>query len=329
MKYGIVLSAPTIADQVRVAQRAEEAGFDSAWTVEFFSQNGHVRLAAIAAATGRITVGNAIAYAFMRTPLLTAAAAMDIDELSAGRMVLGLGSGTRTMNERWYSSAWQTPAPARMKEVIALVRAAFAAAGGGGLSFDGDFYSVNIPMYARPGAVRESIPVYLAGVAPPMVRAAAEVADGLVGHPVYTRKYIADRVLPILEGSDCELAPFVICSVGDDVDQARNEARAQIAFYYSTRMYHVILDSHGWRDKGATIAAAFKRLDFAAMTREVSDEMVDAIAITGRPDEVRDQLRQWEGLTEQVLLYPPTVGVAAERVRENLDATVDTFSARA
>jgi alkanesulfonate monooxygenase SsuD/methylene tetrahydromethanopterin reductase-like flavin-dependent oxidoreductase (luciferase family) len=68
-------------------------------------------------------------------------------------------------------------------------------------------------------------------------------------------------------------------------------------------------------------------MDFSAMTAEVSDEMIDAIAITGRPDEVRDQLRQWDGLSEQVLLYPPTVGVAHERVSENLDAMVDTFAA--
>lgn len=326
MKHGIVLAAPTIAEQARVARRAEQAGFDSAWTIEFFNQNGHVRLAAVAAATESITVGNAIAYAFMRTPLLTASAAMDIDELSGGRMVLGLGSGTRSMNERWYSSEWQTPAPARMKEVVALVRAAFAASGGGGLKFEGEFYSASVPLYARPGMVRDSIPVYVAGVARPMVRAAAAVADGLVGHPVYTRKYIADSVLPILEGSDCELAPYVICSVSDDVEQARNEARMQIAFYFTTRLYHTILDAHGWRDRGEVIAAAFKRMDFAAMTAEVSDEMIDAIAITGRPDEVRDQLRQWDGLSEQVLLYPPTVGVADERVSENLDAMVDAFA---
>lgn len=325
MRHGLVLAAPTIADQVEAARRAEARGFDSVWTIEFFNQHGFVRLAAVAGATERVSVGTAIAYAFMRTPLLAASAALDVDEISGGRMILGLGSGTRSMNERWYSIPFQDPPAPRMREAVALIRAAFAAGKGGGLRFEGTYYDVQIPMYARPDAARESVPIFLAGVNRGMIRAAAAVADGLVGHPVYTRRYVAERVLPELEGSRCELAPYVVCSISDDVDQARREARAQVAFYYSTKLYHAILDVHGWRPAGEEIAAAFRRLDFAAMSAAVSDEMLDAIAIAGRPDEVRDRLAQWEGLTDQALLYPPTVGARPERVRENLAAIAETF----
>ncbi len=326
MRYGLILAAPTIAGQIEAAQRADAAGFDSVWTIEFFNQHGLVRLAAVAAATKNVKVGTAIAYAFMRTPMLAASAAMDIDEISGGRMILGLGSGTRKMNEQWYSMPWVHPAPKRMCEAVELIRAAIDAREGGGLTYSGEHYSVKIPLYMRADAVRDSIPIYVAGVAKPMIRAAAKVADGLVGHPVYTRKYIAEQVLPILEGSKCELAPYVVCSVSDDVDQARNEARQQIAFYYTTRLYHTILDTHGWRGIGEEISAAFRKMDFAAMAAAVTDEMIDAIAITGRPDEVRDQLKQWEGLTDQALLYPPSIGIAPERVQENLAAMVDTFA---
>ena len=80
------------------------------------------------------------------------------------------------------------------------------------------------------------------------------------------------------------------------------------------------------RDRDRVVhSGAFRKLDFAAMSAAVSDELLDAIAVTGRPDEAREQLRQWEGLTDQVLLYPPTVGTRPERVRENLAAIVDTF----
>ena len=95
-----------------------------------------------------------------------------------------------------------------------------------------------------------------------MIKTAAASADGLVGHPIYTRKYIAETVLPLLEGSNCELLPYVIASVSDDPIQARNEARMQIAFYYTTRLYHSILKPHGWEAIGETIAAAFRRGDF-------------------------------------------------------------------
>jgi probable F420-dependent oxidoreductase len=326
MRHGLILAAPTIADQVEAARRAEAAGFDSVWTIEFFNQHGFVRLAAVAAATERVRVGTAIAYAFMRTPLLAASAALDIDEISGGRMILGLGSGTRSMNERWYSVPFEHPPAPRMREAVALIRAAFAAGKGGGLRFEGKYYDVQIPMYTRPDAARETIPIYVAGVNRGMIRTAAAVADGLVGHPVYTRKYIREHVLPELEGSRCQLAPYVVCSISDDVEEARREARAQVAFYYSTKLYHTILDAHGWRPAGEEIAAAFRRLDFAAMAAAVSDEMLDAIAIAGRPAEVRDRLKQWEGLSDQALLYPPTIGASPERVRENLVAITETFA---
>ncbi len=325
MRHGLILIAPSIADQIAAARHAEARGFDSVWVTEFFSHHAFVRLAAVAGATERVKVGTAIAYAFMRTPLLAASAAMDVDEISRGRVVLGLGSGTRSMNEKWYSVSFEHPPAPRIREAISLIRQAIAAQKGGGLRFEGKYYRIEIPQYARPDAVRSEIPIYLAAVNRGMIRAAAAVADGLIGHPIFTRRYIREVVLPELEGSRCELAPYVICSVSDDPDQARREVRGQIAFYYTTRLYHSVLEVHGWREIGETIATAFRQGDFRGMAEAVPDELVDEIAICGRPDEVRDRLAQWEGLTDQVLLYPATVGAGPGRVRENLAAIVDCF----
>lgn len=325
MRYGLILVSSTIEDQLAAAREAEAAGFHSVWLTEFFNQHGLLRSALVAQATERVQVGTAIAYAFMRTPVLAAAAAMDIDEVSHGRFVLGLGSGTRRMNQDWYSIPFDAPPAPRMREAVALVRACFAARGGGGLSFDGKYYQVRIPQYMRPGAVRDAVPIYVAAVNRGMIRAAAAVADGLVGHPIFTRKYMAEVVRSELEGSSCELVPYVICSVSDDEEEARREARAQIAFYYSTRLYHSVLDVHGWRDVGETIAAAFKRRDFPAMAAAVPDELVDSIAVAGRPEEVRQRIEQWRGLADHLLLYAPSVGVSPGRVRENLSAIAETF----
>ena len=326
MRHGLILTAASIQDQMAAAKRADDAGFHSVWTTEFYNAHGFVRLAAVATATKNVKLGTGIAYAFMRTPMLAASAAMDIDEISGGRMILGLGSGTRGMNERWYSMPFEHPPAPRIREAIGLVRAAIAAAKGGGLRFEGKYYDVNIPQYSRSGLPREKIPIYLAAVNRGMIRAAARAADGLVGHPIYTRKYMAERVLPELEGTSCELTPFLITSIADDPDQARNEVRAQIAFYYSTRLYHSVLEPHGWQGIGEEITQAFRQGDFAAMSKAVPDEMVNAIAIAGRPDEARDQLRQWESLTDHVLLYSPSVGMRGGRMQENLDAIIDTFS---
>lgn len=325
MRYGLILIAPSIAAQIEAARHAEARGFDSVWVTEFHNHHALVRLAAVATATERVSLGTAIAYAFMRTPVLTAAAAMDIDELSGGRVILGLGSGTRSMNEKWYSIPFDQPPAPRMREAVQLIRETVRAQKGGGLRFEGRYYSVQIPGYARPGAPRERIPIYIAAVNRGMIRAAAAEADGLIGHPVYTRRYISERVLPELEGSSCELTPYVICSVSDDVDQARQEVRAQIAFYYTTRIYHSILEVHGWREVGEEIARAFRKQDFKAMIDAVPDELVDAIAVCGQPHEVRDQLEQWRGLADHLLLYPASVGANPGRLRENLAAIIDTF----
>jgi probable F420-dependent oxidoreductase len=325
MKYGIILAAETIADQVKAAQLADDRGFHSVWTTEFFHQHGFVRLGAVAAATTRVKLGTAIAYAFMRTPMLAASAAMDIDEISGGRVILGLGSGTRSMNQKWYSMPFDTPPAPRMRDAIGLIRAAFHAQKGGGLSFESENYTVNIPQFVRPHAPRPEIPIYLAAVNSGMINAAAKNADGLIGHPIFTRKYIEEAVLPKLEGTKCELTPYIMCSVSEDEEQARREVRSQIAFYYTTRLYHSVLDVHGWRSIGEEIAQAFRKMDFKAMSEAVPDELVDAIAIAGRPDDVRDQVKQWDGLAEHVLFYPPSVGVAPGRANENLTAIIETF----
>lgn len=328
-RFGMILTASSIAGQIRAAQHAEARGFHSVWTTEFFHQHGLVRLAAVGGATQRVQVGTAIAYAFMRTPMLAASAAMDIDEITGGRVILGLGSGTRSMNEKWYSVPFDEAPARKMRDAIGLIRAAFDAKDGGGLDYQGTHYTVRIPQFARPGAPRARIPIYLAGVNEGMVRTAAAVADGLIGHPIYTRGYISEVVNPALEGSQCELAPYVICSVSDDREQARREARAQIAFYYTTRLYHRVLDVHGWRGIGEEIAGAFRKMDFEAMNAAVPDEMVDEIAVAGTPDEVRDQIGQWKGLAQHLLLYSPSIGMKAERVQENLTAIAETFGPQA
>jgi len=333
---GLILIADRIADVVELARSAEAAGFSSAWTTEFYSRNGFVVLGAVAAATRRIKVGTGICYAYMRTPVLNAAAAMDIDEISAGRMILGLGSGTKSMNEGWYGVPFEPRSAAKMKEAVALIRTLFATAGGGRVKFDGEFYKIKIPLFARPHAARASLPIYLAAVQKGMLRTAGEVADGLVGHPLYSRRYVRDVVVPNLEigmqrggrtRAAFDLAGYVITSISQDREQARREAKGQIAFYATAKSYAGILDLHGWTAAKEGIYEAFKSFDFARMASFVSDEMVEEIAVTGTPEECREKLARWEGLLDTPLLYAPSVGVPPARVAENNRLIVETFAA--
>ncbi len=318
---------------VELAQRAEAAGFDSVFTIEFFNRHGYVPLGAIAQATSRIRIGTAIANAFTRSPLLHASAAMDLDELSGGRMILGLGSATKRMNEDWYDVPFTAPA-ARMDELVRLLREAFAAQKGGGLRFEGEHWDLKVPIYSRPGAAREQIPIWIAAVNRRMIHTAGAVADGLVGHPIATRRWHREVTLPGLrEGEASEgrpegssvLAPYVVTVIAESREQALREAKGQIGFYYTTSLYHSILDLHGLRHIGEACRAALRSFDTKAMAEAIPDELVDEIGIACTPDEAPDRLAEWKDLTEDPLFYPPSVGVRPERILENAHAILDVF----
>jgi probable F420-dependent oxidoreductase len=313
--------------------RAEAAGFDGVYSIEFFNRNGYVPLAAIAQATRRVRIGTAIANAFVRSPLLHASAALDLDELSGGRMVLGLGSATRRMNEEWYGVPFSAPAE-RMQELVRLLRAAFAAQQGGGFQWNGKHWRLSVPLYARPGAPRAQIPIWLAAVNRRMIASAGAVADGLVGHPIATRRWHREVTLPGLRAAEaaagraagaCALAPYVVTSIQPSREDAVRDAKAQIGFYFTTGIYHSILDLHGLRSVGEACRAALRRFDVKAMAEAVPDALVDEIAIACTPDEAKDRLAQWRGLCSDPLLYAPTIGVPAARLRANLDAMLDLF----
>jgi probable F420-dependent oxidoreductase len=333
MQIGLILTGGSTRGSVDLARRAEQAGLDLVLSVEFFNQHGYVVLGAIAEATSRIRIGTGIANSFTRSPLLHASAAMDLDELSDGRMVLGLGSGTRRMNEEWYGVPFSRPA-ARTRELIELLRTAFRAQKGGGLRFEGDFWNLKIPVYARPGAAREDIPIWVAAVNRHMAGAAGAAADGLVGHPIATRRWHRERTLPWLREAEekasrasgaCRLAPYVMTSIHPDRDTAVRNAKGQIGFYYTVSVYHSILEFHGMPEVATACRQALKRFDTKAMAEAIPDSLVDEIAIACTPDEARDRLEQWRDLTEDPLLYAPQIGVQPEAVRENLDAILDVF----
>ncbi len=333
MQHGLILQTGSVKGDVDCAIRADRAGFDSVFTIEFFNRHGYVPLGAIAQATEHVRIGTGIANAFTRTPLLHASAAMDLDELSGGRMVLGLGSATRRMNEDWYDVEFSAPAR-RMEELCTLLRTAFDAQKGGGLRFEGEFWNLKVPIYGRPGAARPQIPIWIAAVNRRMIQAAGTAADGLVGHPVAPRSWHRDVTLPGLREAEatagrdagaCVLAPYVLTSIAETREEAVRNAKGQIGFYYTTELYHTMLDGIGMRHVGEEARAALRKFDTKAMAAAVPDELVDEVAIACTPDEARDRLAQWNDLTDEALFYPPSIGVRPEAQRANIDAILDVF----
>src|SRR5262249_49024531 len=196
-ELGVVLSLPRIPDTIAAARLAKQAGFEWVWTTEFPDRSATISLAAVAQATVRVTVGSAIAYAFGRTPLVLAAEARDLDDLSGRRLILGLGTGTKRMQRDWHGLDGEHPA-GRMEELVPLVRRLLGLHEGP-LEHDGRFYRTNVrPTAPVAPPPRADLPIYMAGVNARMIEAAGAVADGLIGHPLFTPEYTRGVVRPAL-----------------------------------------------------------------------------------------------------------------------------------
>jgi probable F420-dependent oxidoreductase len=329
-RLGVAVHGGTLATAVAAARRAEERGFESVWTTEFYDRSATVSLAAMATATSTVTVGSGIAYAVGRSPLVLAAEARDLDELSGGRLVLGLGTGTRRMQQDWHGADGASPAP-RMEELVPLLRRIWAM-DDSGVRHEGRFYRMALQPTAEVHP-RPPIPVYLAGFNARMVQAAGAVADGLVGHPIFTRRYVQDVVRPALaEGAertgrdvDVPIAGYVICSVAEDGDRARRDAAAQIAFYTVVRTYAPLVELEGFTSEVERIRTAWQARDAEAMIAAVSPAMLERMAVAGTPDEARDQLPGFHGLYDRLLCYVPSYGLRGGEIADRLEAVLETF----
>jgi probable F420-dependent oxidoreductase len=315
-----------LADTARLC---EEAGLASVWATEFYDRSATIALAAMAQTTSTIELGSAIAYGFGRTPLVLAAEARDLDELSGGRMTLGLGTGTPRMQRDWHGIDGEHSA-SRMEELVPLVRRLWRLHEGP-VEFEGRFYRVNVQPTAPPRVpYREEVPIYMAGVNQRMIEAVGAVGDGLVGHPLFTPKYVSEVVRPALargaERTGREAPPvagYVTCSVSEDRDAARQAAAAIIAFNSTVKMYRATHRVSGFEAEADAIREAWSRGDGEAMVGAVTDEMIDSIALAGTPDEVRERFAErWDGVYERTLLWPP-----AFRGEEGVRAVIDAFRA--
>jgi probable F420-dependent oxidoreductase len=325
-----VLSLPSVDETVEATRLAEQAGFESVWATEFTDRSATVPMAAMAQATERVTIGSAIAYAFGRTPLVLAAEARDLDQLSGGRLILGLGTGTKRMQRDWHGLDGEHPAP-RMEELVPLVRRLLRLHEGP-VEHEGRFYRVVVrPTAPVAPPLRTDLPIYMAGVNARMIEAAGAVGDGLVGHPLFTQEYTREVVRPALargaeragRAEPPPVAGYVTCSVNEDGEQARRDAAAIIAFNSTVKTYSAIHTHHGFEPEVDAIRAGWKAGDWEAMAGGVSDRMIDAIALAGTADEVREQYAQRRaGLFEHTLLWPP-----AFRGLDGARAVIEAFAA--
>ncbi len=305
----------------QTARAAEDLGFAGLWTSET-KHDAFLPLAVAANETERMQLGTSVAIAFSRSPMETAQTAWDLQSLSEGRFILGLGTQVRAHVERRFSMPFDRPA-ARLREYILAVRAIWESfQTEGPLKFEGEFYrhTLMTPFF-NPGSIdHPDIPIYIAGVNTRLAELAGELCDGFHVHPFHSPEYVRQTVKPAIEDGakkserspeDVELATSVFVVSGgneEEVAEQRESIRAQISFYASTPTYRTVLEAHGWEDVGERLGGLARDKKWREMPALVTDEMLGAFVVEAAPEEVGSALRErYEGLIDRVALYVPFV----------------------
>lgn len=302
-----------------VARWAEEMALATLWA----SEAGHdpfLPLALAAADTRQLPLGTGIAIAFARSPFATAQAAWDLQRLSEGRFLLGLGSQVRAHIERRYGQPWHGAVP-QMREYVECLRHIWACwQTGERPSYRGRIYRFDLtnPEFEPPRLpdAEARIPIWLGAVGPAMTSLAGEIADGLHVHAFHTEGYLRARVLPaVAEGrrrSGQPVAPLpatcpVLAACAHDErqrDTMRRTFRAHIAFYASTPAYVPVLEDAGCAELHPRARALSRESRWEEMADIVPDDVLDDFVVIDEPRALGARLRaKYEGILTQLALY--------------------------
>jgi probable F420-dependent oxidoreductase len=316
-KLGVTLPSlsNTIPEIAEMARLAEDAGFDSVFHWEAY-RSPYMGLAAAATKTSRITLATGIAHAFTRTPFATANLAADLDEISSGRAILGLGTGDFEFMASFHDREVAAPL-SELREYVEVVRMGWDYLDSEENSpFAGRFYNFTAPILNPFGGrrlLRRRIPIYLAGFRPRAIRLAGEIADGLLGG-FWSVRYLSEVVMPNVaagarragrDPATVDVASETICSVCPDRDEALRRARIQVGFYAAHPFSDPIVAVNGLEKEQEKVREAIFSGGFDTLQHTTDDALVEAFSISGNPDECRAKLEQYEAVLPHVVLHTP------------------------
>lgn len=337
-RISVAAVGATVADLEAETLRAEAAGIECVWAPELF-RSAVTQAAYLAAKTERIDVATGIAWAFTRSPFIQAISALDIDEMSGGRFRLGMGAGVKRLNETWHNAAYGRPAP-HLREAIEATRLIMRQAHAGEpIRYRGEYYDIDVKGWVRPHPpAREGVPIYTAAVQAGMARMAGDVADGLIGHPIQSLRWIEEVVVDAFETglrrsgrnrAEFDYLPTVCCAIDEDEGRALEMARRTISFYATVRTYMPVWEMHGFGENAVAAGEAFRRGDLAGVPAAISDEMVETYCAAGPLDKVRARVEATAERADGLFLTPPTYFISPEELGEYQNRIIDAFGPEA
>jgi F420-dependent oxidoreductase-like protein len=318
-------------DQLEVVQEAERLGYDSVWAAEAYGSDAATVLAWLAAGTSKIKLGSAIFQMPARSAAMTAMTAATIDELSGGRMRLGIGSSGPQVAEGWHGQRFGKQLQ-RTREYVEVVRKALARER---LEYHGE--TLELPLPDGPGKalkltispVQERIPIYLAAIGPKNTVLAGEIADGWLPtffspeHVGGLRELLqggADRAGRSLENFD--IAPNVMAYISEDRELARNLMRPVLALYIGgmgsreQNFYNNLVLRYGFEEAAKEIQDLYLDGKKVEAGEAIPGELIDMVSLCGPRDFVRDRLAAFRDAGVGTLAVTPMAFTVEDRIEQ-------------
>jgi F420-dependent oxidoreductase-like protein len=332
-RLGINLGFPVSAAQrqelVRSAQVADDLGVDSVWVAEAWGRDAFTLLTELALKTKNMKLSTAIVNVFSRSAAVLAMTAASIDEVSGGRMILGLGSSGANVIEHWHGVPFQKPLT-RLGEYVEIINRIVARRR---LRYEGQLFHLKRGFRLELETVRDHIPIFIAAITPRSIEQTGRLADGWI--PIYWPKdQFQEGIGQLMKGaqasgrerSDLTVAPSIGVYVtgGGDDEEVRRRARLPISFYVGRMgvFYYQMLRRLGFEGEVEQIRAAWDRRDPAGAAAAVSDRMLEATAVVGSLEECREKLEERRALGVDLPIINLPAGSATEvgKVLERLIA---------
>jgi F420-dependent oxidoreductase-like protein len=323
----------TAQEQLGLVLEAERLGYDSVWTAEAYGSDAVTVLAWLAHATERIRLGSAVLQMPARSPATTAMTAATLDQLSGGRVILGIGSSGPQVAEGWHGQRFARQLQ-RTREYMAVVRMALARER---VEFHGE--TLDLPLPDGPGKalkltiapVQERLPIYLAAIGPKNTTLAAEIADGWI--PTFFSPEHVGEIRPLLEEGfaragagkgfeDFDVAPTVTVRVDEDLGAARDSMRAYLALYVGgmgsreRNFYNALVQRYGFEAAAREVQDLYLagRRDEAAAA--LPGELIDLVSLCGPADRVRGRLGVFRDAGVGTLIIAPMAGTFDDRLAQ-------------
>ncbi|HUF54416.1 MAG TPA: LLM class flavin-dependent oxidoreductase [Dehalococcoidia bacterium] len=327
------LPAPVIQMQ---AKMAEDVGLEGLFAAQVYGPP-FIPLAAAAMVTNRVRLASGIAIASARSPFETAMAAIDLDRISGGRFTLGLGTSVRSWSEGFYGGEYGKPL-ASLRETVEIVRMSIAKAHTGELTnYEGHYHHHDWSELQPPAPpLRTDIPVWIAALRGPLTSLAAEIADGVIGHPIWSVEWCVETIPSWLkrgldkagkQRSDIEFNAWLFVAINDDRKQALDDARATVAFYGGVAQYQEFFAAHGFEREAKLLQEGVKQGDYIGAARHVTDEMAQTFVVCGTADEVRKRIEPMYELVDSLTLVPPAYNLGPDKLLAYSAAIAGAFYA--